>query len=227
MTRRHVVTGATGFVGGAIILELLAKTDVDVVGVVRPRRVESPQERLEGSLCRAADAYDLAGLDLQIRERCRAVAGDIRDPLCGVSPAAVGTVSEWWHCAASLEFTERRAAKIFSHNVAGTRNALLLAERLSAETFNHISTAYVAGTRSGVVAEELPKPDVETNNYYERSKIEAEGVVADFERLRTRIMRPSIVIGNSETFAATSFMGIYAFIRGMLRFKTVTSQVPE
>ena len=46
----------------------------------------------------------------------------------------------------------------------------------------------------------------ETNNQYERSKVDAEAVMAD-SNLHYRVFRPSIVIGHSRTLAAESSMG--------------------
>ena len=49
--RRVLVTGATGFVGQAVLLALLDRTDdAEVVAIVRPRRGRPASERLEALL---------------------------------------------------------------------------------------------------------------------------------------------------------------------------------
>lgn len=59
MTRAQLVTGATGFVGAALVLELLARTEDTLVCVVRPREGVTVQERLLAALEEAADAYEV------------------------------------------------------------------------------------------------------------------------------------------------------------------------
>jgi nucleoside-diphosphate-sugar epimerase len=220
MSEVHLVTGATGFVGGAITLELLSQTDAQLVCLVRSKEGgPTAQIRLQNSLSAAAHAYSRRELLPEIQRRCRAVPGDILQPRCGDAADAVGTVSEVWHCAASLKYEDEHEAEIFQHNVVGTKHLLNLAARVKSPKFNYISTAYVAGSRSGWILENLPATDSPTNNSYEKSKIMAELAVAAFEGFHTRILRPSIVIGNSKTRAATSFTGLYGFIRELTTFK--------
>src|SRR5215472_1983499 len=167
MSEVHLVTGATGFVGGNLVLELLKQTDAQVVCLVRSQDgTAGARARLHSSLMAAARAYHSMELLPEIERRCRAVAGDILEPLCGII-ATPGTISELWHCAASLQFEEENEAEIFLHNVGGTENVLQLAALLRVPKLNYISTAYVSGSRSGRILEELPAPDTPTNNFYE------------------------------------------------------------
>ena len=218
MSELHFVTGATGFVGGHLVLELLRQTDAQVVCLVRGKRGVTAESRLRSSLAAAAEACHSPELLREIDHRCRAVEGDILQSLagCGGMP---GSVAELWHCAASLRFEEEDEAEIYLHNVRGTYNVLELAEQLRVQRFNYISTAYVAGGRSGHILEELPAADTPTNNFYEQSKIKAELLVAASSHFHTRIMRPSIVIGHSRTLVATGFTGLYGFIGELKRFK--------
>jgi nucleoside-diphosphate-sugar epimerase len=220
MNETHLVTGGTGFVGGALILELLSETDAQVLCLVRSKGgIDAAQARLQSSLATAARSYHRTDLLGEIEHRCRAVPGDILEPLCGNETVARGTVSEVWHCAASLQFEDENEAEIFAHNVRGTKNVLDLATHSRAPKFNYVSTAYVAGSRTGQILEELPSPETQTNNSYEKSKIVAELTVASEGHMHTRIFRPSIVIGHSRTLMATSFTGLYGFIRELSRFK--------
>lgn len=214
--RTVLVTGATGFIGGAIVLELLKRTDADLACLVRPRRTETIQARLRASLQSAADMYaeHLSAEDLG---RCRAIAGDITRPAGGVEVRELGEISECWHVAASLAFEDERADEILLHNKQGTKNIVDLAKNSGCDTFNYVSTAYVAGTRRGTIHEASVADDTIPNNQYELSKIGAERIVEDAAFGTTRVLRPSIVIGHSQTCVATSFSGLYGFIRGLQR----------
>jgi thioester reductase-like protein len=57
MGETHLITGGTGFVGSAVILELLRQTDADVVAVVRPA-AGAPRQRLVEALGHAAAMYE-------------------------------------------------------------------------------------------------------------------------------------------------------------------------
>lgn len=218
MSKLHFVTGATGFVGGALVLELLRQTDAHVVCLVRGKDGATAEGRLRTSLAAAARACHSPELLPEIARRCRAVEGDILQSLSGCM-GVPGSAAELWHCAASLRFEEENQADIYLHNVRGTENVLELAEQLRVQHFNYISTAYVAGGRSGLIVEELPAADTPTNNLYEQSKIKAELLVAASRQFQTRIMRPSIVIGHSRTLVTTGFTGLYGFIGELKRFR--------
>jgi nucleoside-diphosphate-sugar epimerase len=129
-----------------------------------------------------------------------------------------------WHCAASLRYEDRYADEIRATNVDGTRRVLELAAELGAKYFNHVSTAYVAGRRTGVIHEQ-PMDDGEVNNHYERSKVDAEGVVRGAFGPRVRIFRPSIVVGHSRTLEATTFTGFYGFVRQLVQFRGMVNRM--
>lgn len=222
MAKTHLVTGATGFVGGALVLELLRRTDDEVLCLVRGDDKAHAQKRLQESLTAAAFAYDLEELLVEARCRCRALPGDITQSGCGT--AAGARADEVWHAAASLSYEDEMAEEIVRHNVEGTRNVLELARTVGAETFNHISTAYVAGNRTGTIREELPTGEQVSNNRYEQSKIRGELLVAGAPGMHVRILRPSIVIGHSRTLGATSFTGMYGFIRSFRQFQRTVSR---
>ena len=104
--RVHLVTGATGFVGGALVLELLERTGDEVVAVVRPGRGDVRARLFEG-LLHAARAYGSPLDTAEIADRCRAVEGDVLEDGCGLDAARVGPVDQLWHSAASLRYENR------------------------------------------------------------------------------------------------------------------------
>jgi thioester reductase-like protein len=212
----HVVTGATGFVGSAILLELLAGGAERVVGVVRPAPEVSPVARLRAVLHPLVPAYGLpASLHHLIDTRIEAVAGDVSAPRCGVEPDDLRG-AEFWHCAASLQYQDRHQDLIYGTNVDGTRHAVELAEAMDARRLNMVSTAYVAGSQTGRIFE-VPGDPTLVNNHYERSKVEAERLVAE-SLVPSRVLRPGIVIGHSTTRHALNYNGLYGFLRGLVKF---------
>jgi nucleoside-diphosphate-sugar epimerase len=220
---KHVVTGGTGFVGAALVFELLDKTTSDIAVIVRPSGSRSPRERFHEALVQALDAYHYDRSLLDAAEaRCQVLSGDVTKPECAVDELDF-EIEQFWHCAASLNYENRHRAEIEGTNVEGTRNALALAARLQTRAFNYVSTAYVAGKNLGLIREEL-HAEVNSNNIYEQSKRAAEKLVASATSMNTRILRPSIVIGHSRTRAATAFSGFYGFVRGLMQFKGIVGR---
>jgi nucleoside-diphosphate-sugar epimerase len=197
-----LLTGATGFVGTEVLARLLERGDEDVVALVRG---EQPAARLRTAL-------DTMGVPAKARERVAAIAGDVTEAFPRV--AGVRTVV---HCAASVSFgLELEDAREI--NVGGTRNALAAAERAGAR-YIHVSTAYVAGRHEGLFGEDDDHLGQEFRNTYERTKLEAEQLVRR-SSADTVILRPSIVVGESDSGWTSSFNVLYwplrAYSRGLL-----------
>jgi nucleoside-diphosphate-sugar epimerase len=224
MTRVHLVTGATGFVGSALVLELLRETDDFVICIARPADDSAAAtQRLHSALEAAARGSEQEQLLERARGRLRALPGDLLCERCGVRPERVGRVDEVWHAAATLRFEAAQRDWILRHNEGGTRQMLALARALDAGRFNYVSTAYVSGSRTGDIPEELAPRDGPVNNAYEESKVLAEHLVAE-SGLAYRILRPSIVIGYSKTCAAVSDDGFYGYLRRLAALRRLAQR---
>ncbi|MEH6941325.1 SDR family oxidoreductase [Bacillus sp. JJ722] len=106
----------------------------------------------------------------------------------------------------------------YTINVTGTKLVNDWVLTLSnIQRYIYFSTAYVAGTREGVLLEtELVKPP-SFKNYYEETKYEAEVLVEALkQQVPTTIIRPGIVKGHSLTGETVKFDGPY-FILNTLR----------
>ena len=216
----RLITGATGFVGGAVVLELLDRAEGRVLAVVRGRDAAQARARLHGALEEMAAGYGRPDLIPAVRERTDAVPGDILAPACGADQADLPDVDEFWHVAASLKYKEKDREEIEAANVGGTENALDLARRLGVPVFNYVSTSYVAGSRRGIVPEGPVLDASLANNCYEETKIRAERLVeAAAGTMRVRIMRPTIVVGHSRTRHGLNWSGLYGFARQLLVFQ--------
>jgi thioester reductase-like protein len=212
-----LLTGATGFLGGELLVRLLEETDRDIITLIRARDDAAAQARLDETLAmllppgavppgrvRAVAAHlDQHGLGLTVKQR-NALARDV--------DAVV-------HCAASVQFTLPldEALRI---NLDGTREMLDLAGRAPGlERFVHVSTAYVAGDRPGPYRENEANVGQRSRNTYEQTKLAAELHVQSAGLPATSILRPSIVVGDSQTGWTPAFNVIYwplqAFARGL------------
>ncbi|WP_280380058.1 SDR family oxidoreductase [Nocardia wallacei] len=214
----ELVTGATGMLGSALVLELLSRTDSDIRCLVRAHDAASASAKLWNAL--AATADDL-GLEAELqrrdaRSRVQAVLGDIGVPGCGLS-LSHERISRVWHCAATLRYESAFAAETHHANVTGTVNVMATARANEAELV-HVSTAYVSGTRHGVQLEQLPDPHQRFNNTYERTKAAAEHIVAQ-SRSNWRIVRPSAVIASSRTRRTGHTSGLYDLAAKVQRFR--------
>lgn len=211
-----LLTGATGFVGMAVLARLLERTDRHVLALVRAGSQAEADARL-GSLLRSLfddpELYD---------QRVEAVRGDLTGPWLGLDPAAreriAVEVDEIVHGAASVAFdlplTDSRQI-----NVEGTRRVLALAEACATRgtglrRLTYVSTAYVAGDRRGTALEGELHVGQRFRNAYEQSKYEAEQLVRSRDqRLPVTVVRPSIVVGERGTGWTSSFNVIYGPLR--------------
>ena len=219
----NLLTGATGFVGSAVALELLSRSKHVVVGIVRALDDDAATARLRTTLHELIGGYDLdEQLHDAVENRVSALAGDVTRARCGVNEKVIKQLEgavEVWHCAASLKFQDRHRAEIETTNINGTANVLKLAGCLSTHCFNSVSTAYVAGSRAGLIPAE-PARSGRENNLYERSKIAAEQLVMK-SGLSYRILRPGVVIGHSATRHTISDDGMYGFLRNLIKYARV------
>ena len=183
----HLVTGGTGFVGGALILELLDQTDDQVIGLARPSEIGA-HERLVAAVRHAAQAYGRDPATVPMH-RVRGIAGDVTRDGCGVEETGL-RADMMWHSAASLRYEDRYESEIRATNVGGMANALTLARNSGVSVFNAISTAYVSGRKEGFLPE-VPQSPASAQNHYERTKITAEAMAMAAEGMSVRILPPA------------------------------------
>jgi thioester reductase-like protein len=114
-------------------------------------------------------------------------------------------------------------------NVDGTGNVLdLLADCERLERHNYVSTAYVAGDRTGHVYEHELILGQGFKNHYESTKFQAEVWVRhSMERIPTTIYRPAIVVGDSKTGETSKFDGPYYILRTVSRAMRMRSPIPQ
>jgi len=122
------------------------------------------------------------------------------------------------HAAATTDFL-RPLEETRRVNVGGTRNLLAFAETMPAlERLVYVSTAFVAGKRTGLILEENVAGDGPGFvTAYERTKHEAEHVVGSWDAAPSAILRPSVVIEPRTARDSTAFWFVLSLIaRGWL-----------
>jgi thioester reductase-like protein len=199
-----LLTGFPGFIGKRLVGRLLEGSEASVVALVEPRMEEAARKA----------ASELDG------ERIEVLPGDITEQRLGLSDPdwerlrAETTIA--YHLAAiyNLAVPADVAQRV---NVDGTGNVLELClhcEKL--ERLNYVSTAYVAGARTGVVYEHELALGQGFKNHYESTKFQAEvWVREEMHRVPTTIYRPAIVVGDSRTGETQKFDGPYYMLRSI------------
>jgi long-chain acyl-CoA synthetase len=214
-----LLTGATGFVGMAVLARYLERSERTVYLIVRGADDRDAAMRTEQTLCA------LYGREHSYGKRVVTVRGDITRPELGLGrrrDTLAERVNEVVHAAASVSF-ELGLEASRAINVDGTRRMLELAARCQdrggLRRFSYVSTAYVAGKHRGCFSEDDLDVGQDFRNAYERSKFEAETLVSLARgEMPVTVLRPSIVVGERESGWTVSFNGLYwplrAFARG-------------
>jgi len=212
-----LLTGFPGFIGRRLVRHLLdVDGDTTVVALVEPRMLAAGRE--------AAAEIDPGRIEV--------LSGDITDRRLGLEDAdydrLAAEVRRVFHLAAiyDLAVPVELAQRV---NVEGTGNVLeLCIAAESLERLTYVSTAYVAGTRSGVVYEHELAMGQGFKNHYESTKFQAEVWVREaMDRVPTTIVRPAIVVGDSRTGETQKFDGPYYMLRAISQATRARRPIPQ
>lgn len=200
------LTGATGFLGGRLI-QNLAREGHSLYVLARNL------QKAEQLLLKTAE---LNG-DIHI------IQGDITLPHLGMTEDTeqelVGKIDVFYHMAALVKFDLDLKDELFQINYTGTHHALHAAKKIGVSQFYYVSTAYTLGKEESA-KEELHALDNNFNNPYEESKCKAEHLCMEYKDFfNVTILRPAIIIGDSETGEADSKFTLYGLLRSLEVFK--------
>jgi long-chain acyl-CoA synthetase len=225
-----LVTGATGFLGKALLEKILRSLPgvrrlyLLVRGKERGTRAVSADERfwtevLKSSIFDRLKSEMGEGFDAQVEERVVVVNGDLTDERLGASPEdyrrLCDEVEVIINSAAVVVFDERLDLSL-NLNTMGARRMMDVARdcrKLLAVV--HISTCYVSGTRKGWVAEELVEPGFDVEAEARRLEQECAAIKqrcgADREQARKELvalgLKRARELGWNDTYTFTKWMG--------------------
>jgi amino acid adenylation domain-containing protein/thioester reductase-like protein len=181
--RQILLTGATGYLGIHVLMELLSTREAHVHLIIRGKTTEEIKQRLLEKLTYYFGSQ--VWTDLAMDERVTLWPGDLKEPRLGL------TEDDYQKLAVDVQGIIHTAADVrhyghyqafYHNNVQATLELLEFAKHGSSKDFHHISTIAVGmGVVSGKAAVVFTEDDLdigqESDNYYVRSKLEAEKVV--------------------------------------------------
>ena len=170
-----LVTGATGFLGSAVVRALLDRGEAARV-LVRPDN----------------DRRNIDGLDVELSE------GDLNDP--NFLREAVKGCRALYHAAADYRLWAKDPQELYQTNVSATKQLLRLASEAGVERIVYTSSVATLGREaSGRPADEqTPVTIDDMTGHYKRSKLLAEEDVKRLVRdegIPVVIVNPSTIIG--------------------------------
>ena len=189
---KTLVTGGTGFIGGAVVAELLAAG--------REVRV----------LARSPES--LAGLPVEVAR------GDLRDPASLI--AAVQGCRRVFHVAADYRLWVPDPDTMYAANVQGTRDLLAAAAEAGVERLVYTSTVGALGNPGDGTpgTEETPVALADMAGHYKRSKFLAEQAVLEFARqgLPVVLVHPSAPVGPGDSRPTPTGQIIVDYLKGRM-----------
>ncbi|MCG3136603.1 MAG: Linear gramicidin synthase subunit D [Phycisphaerae bacterium] len=202
------LTGGTGFIGQYLLRELLRR-ERRVVMLLRGQPAES-RRRLASLMQPLGVAIDDAVRDGQLL----LVDGQLPDQLPVVTQVHVDQIIHSAACRKPLN--DEPNGEPFHTNVYGVERLAQWALDHGVRRMDFISTAYTCGRSIPRAYEEFydPQPPYETD--YEVSKWQAEKLLLNWSQrhgVPLTILRPSLVIGDSQTGYTTQYEGFYQLVR--------------
>lgn len=189
---KALVTGASGFIGGAVARVLVAK-GVHVRALLRP-----------GTVANVPDPSTI-----------EAVPGDLRDA-ASVRAAAEG-VTAIFHVGAVYSFFAP-AGEVHAVNVGGTRNVIDAARAVGARLVHTSSISTIGGMRDGKIPDETQDATGVAPGPYKESKWEAEQLVREAVKagLDAVITNPTFPVGWGDVKPTPTGQVIRDFLAGKI-----------
>lgn len=219
-TKRVLLTGATGFLGGAFLAHARAAENSHLEWVLPARGVDDAdaRRRVWKRLRRFVDEATAA----RILANARVVRADLQDP-AALTDAMLDGVTHVVHLAANTSFISKKG--VWEMNYEATR---ALAQRLrtvpSLVRFIYVGTAMICGdgASSTVHEDSYPSRDAEHLVAYTASKSAAEQMLrSEFPELPLVVARPSVVIGHT-TLGCGPSGSIFWVVRALERVRLMS-----
>jgi nucleoside-diphosphate-sugar epimerase len=200
-----LVTGFPSYVARRLVRRLVEADTKEIVHLLFQSKHHRDAEQFVAELPRSA------------HRRVRLLEGDICDMdlgLRGLDYRKLTADLTAIHHAASIHHPHDDGILLERFNVEGTRSMLEMAgDCPKLRRFAHWSTAFVSGNRSGVILEEELDCGQRFRNSYEETKYQAERLVRRaMGALPITILRPGIIVGDSQTGEIDRFEGPYRFL---------------
>jgi len=184
-----LITGGSGFMGKAIVEELL-----------------DPQSPIQPDLIRIFDLCEYSG---KSDSRIEMIHGDVRD-YSQIAEACKG-MDVVIHSAAIVDWGTRSKEEIFAVNVEGTRNIIRACQehKVNALVFTSSLDAVFNGKSLVNIDESFPYPEKHSNSYCSSKYLSEKLVIAASETgLNACIIRPSDVYGGGDPYHIGSLLNM-------------------
>jgi thioester reductase-like protein len=205
------ITGATGFLGGEILVYLAKRKEVDkIYCLVRAKTGDDADRRIRKVFALHNDAFDPG--------RITAVPGDLVDPNLPealTKHPGLSQVNIIIHAAADTSFSRIYDLLVEEINIHGLKKILGWAQTLpDLQLFEYIGTATICGTNiTNRLIYESESPNLATKHLvkYTQTKLMGELALSDYlPREKLLIARPSIVMGDSREVVSRSSVILWA-----------------
>src|ERR1035437_1607897 len=205
------ITGATGFLGGELLVDLSKRKEVDkIFCLVRPKSEEKAIDRLKKVFDLHEDFLDPNKI---IPIEGDLTQSDLTEYLS--NHKLLGDVNVIVHSAADTNFSSIYDDIVEQINIHGLEKILKWSKQLKKlETFTYVGTATICGMdiKNRVIREEeSPDENVKHLVKYTQTKMRGEIMLHNYlPEEKILIVRPSIIMGDSRPWAPRSYVIMWA-----------------
>jgi thioester reductase-like protein len=220
---RILLTGATGFLGSHMLLDLLRHSDAHVVCLVRGDGEQVAQRRLAEALASFSLPWSA-----EVRRRITVLPGDIRQPRLGLPDEQWDLLAQELdsvvNVAAAVDFL-RGYPSLRQTNVVGALTLAELAMTGRPKPLHHISSIAVFN-EIGIVSMGEDDPVAHVDRLvagYDKAKWAAEAALrrARERGLKVTVLRPGGIVGHTRTGAYNGHDISSGFMSVFSRYRTV------